>query len=122
MFKGKKRGDGSSQNKPRTHVKAKNAHPDRTEQRLRAQKEAIEAKLAAIERAKCPPTGQAPRTSHSSGVELEQDEEAEAAQKNYGDQRVAIKFFYEHFQSPPEEEWKGRYGTSNNNAMYLFST
>ena len=27
--------------------------------------------------------------------------------KNYADQRVTIKFFYEAFGSPPEEEWGG---------------
>ena len=79
-----------------------------TESRIVARMEADAAKLAAIRAAKAPATAQASRTSHSSGIELEQDEEAEAEQS---DQRVVIKFFYEHLGSPPEEEWKGRYGT-----------
>ena len=79
--------------------------PDRTEQRLRAQKEAIEAKLAAIERAKAPQTAQATRTA--AREELEED----VVVKDFGDQRVAIKFFFEMFGSPPEDEWKHRYGT-----------
>ena len=65
--------DGSSQKKPRTHVKGASKQPDRTEQQLRAEREAIDVKLALpsrFERAKCPPTSQASRTSHSFGVEL----------------------------------------------------
>ena len=38
-------------------------------------------------------------------------EPEEAVAKDYGDQRAVIKFFYEQFGSPPESEWKGRYGT-----------
>ena len=31
--------------------------------------------------------------------------------KDLGDQRVVIKFFYEQLGSPPEEDWAGHYGT-----------
>jgi hypothetical protein len=77
---------------------------ERTEHRLLAQKEVIDAKLAKIKAAKSPATAQATRTAA-------QHEPEEAVAKDYGDQRVVIKFFYEQFGSPPESEWKGRYGT-----------
>lgn len=107
MFTGKKRdGDGRmKRQKPLNPKKGDSGSgkPNRTEQRLRAQKEAIEAKLVAIERAKAPPTAQATRTAAC--------EKPAEDTKNFGDQRVVIKFFYEMFGSPPEEDWSGRYGT-----------
>ena len=81
--------------------KATTKDPQQTEHRLRAVIECATAKLAAIERAKCPPTEQATRTAA-------REEDGDALAKDYGDQRVVIKFFYEIFKSPPEEEWKGR--------------
>ena len=90
MFTGKKRdGDGRmKRQKPLNPKKGDSGSgkPNRTEQRLRAQKEAIEAKLVAIERAKAPPTAQATRTAA-------REKPAEDT-KNFGDQRVVIKFFY----------------------------
>ena len=80
--------------------------PDKSLRFYQARMEADAAKIAAIKAAKAPVTAR-----HTSFVELEQDEEAKAEQKNYGDQRVVIKFFYEQFGSPPEEEWMGKYGT-----------
>ena len=78
---------------------------DRTEQRLLAQREAIDAKLAKINAAKTPQTElQARKKAQASSPE-------EPVTKDYGDQRVVIKFWYEHFGSPPEDEWKQRYGT-----------
>lgn len=78
---------------------------DRTEQRLLAQREAIDAKLAKINAAKTPQTElQARKQAQASSPE-------EPVTKDYGDQRVVIKFWYEHFGSPPEDEWKQRYGT-----------
>ena len=91
--------------------KGKTKDPDQSENFYLARMEADAAKLAAIRAAKSPATAQAKRSSHSSGIELEQDQEAEKEQKNYGDQRVVIKFFYEQFNSPPEDDWKARHGT-----------
>ena len=95
--------------KPKQH----NAHPDRTEHRLRAQREVIDAKLARIEAekraAKAPATQQASRKRPAAGPS-EEEEEAEVT-KDYGDQRVVIKFFYEMLGSPPSEDWKGYHGT-----------
>ena len=54
----KSQANGKSQKKKRL-----NEQPDRTENRLLAQKEAIEAKLAAIKAAKSPATGLATRTA-----------------------------------------------------------
>ena len=81
-----------------------NAHPDRQEHILEARIEADKAKLAAIRAAKSPATVQATRTAA-------QHEPKEAVVKDFGDQRVVIKFWYEQFGSPPEEHWKQRYGT-----------
>eukprot|EP00966_Prymnesium_polylepis_P173125 4004392-Prymnesium_polylepis.1 len=54
----KSQANGNNQKKKRY-----NEQPDRTEHRLLAQKEAIEAKLAAIKAAKSPATGLATRTA-----------------------------------------------------------
>lgn len=86
--------------KPKQH----NAHPDRQEHILVARIEADQAKLAAIRAAKTPKTEAAKRAESR----IEPDE---SVAKNYGDQRVVIKFFYEQMHSPPKEEWKQRYGT-----------
>lgn len=101
----------TARNKIGERRKSTNKNPDQSEHFYRARMESDAAKLAAIMAAKSPATAQAKRTSHSSCVELEQDDEAEKEQKNFGDQRVVIKFFYEHFNSPPEAEWKGVHGT-----------
>ena len=39
--------------------------------------------------------------------------------KNYGDQRVAMNFFYASLGSPEEEEWKGRYVTASQIRMRM---
>ena len=81
-----------------------NEQPDRQEHILLARIESDKAKLAALRAAKSPATAQATRTA-------QHEPEEEPIAKDYGDQRVVIKFFYEQFGSPPEEQWKHRYGT-----------
>ena len=91
--------------------KEANKNPDQTENNLLAKKarldaEAaiIDAKLAAIAAKKnhfMPTTVQATRTQNG----------AEPIRKDFGDQRVVIKFFYEALGSPPKDAWAGRYGT-----------
>ena len=84
---------GSSRCKSQANGKAAkekryNEHPDRTEQRLLAQKEAIERKLAAIRRAKSPATAAATRTA------ARDTQDQESPSKDYGDQRVVINRYH----------------------------
>ena len=89
--------------------KGKCKEKDITEHRLVARIERDTAKLAAIRAAKAPKTTQASRKRPAAGPS-EEEEEAEVT-KDYGDQRVVIKFFYEMLGSPPSGDWKGYHGT-----------
>ena len=105
MFGGSRRKSQACGGKKKKYERS-HGDEERTEQRLLAQKEAIEAKLAAIKAAKIPQTVLAARTAARDNTS-----EDDAVAKDYGDQRVVIKFFYEQFGSPAEADWKGRYGT-----------
>jgi hypothetical protein len=97
--------------------KSGNKNPNLTVHRLvariadrSAKNAADEAALAALRAAKSPQTVEATRSRTAAA-------EDEPPAKDYGDQRVVIKYFYELFKSPPEfdaegrSNWDDRYGT-----------
>ena len=65
------------------------------------------AKLAAIRLARIPATEQATRVA----ARTEEDAEEDSGTRDFGDQRVVIKFYYDMLGRPDERHWQGRYGT-----------